>query len=251
MFDLPANIVPLDVIALAYMIVCWAGYTVFVNGRRGSHGVVFVTDLLREDWMLRMLERELRMPDIQIVQALMRSVIFFASTAMIIIGGLLAALGGGDTARGILSNLPFAASGDAALYEFQVLVLILIFVVGFFQLSWSMRQFNYVCLLIGGAPPAPVPVKEAAAIARRGARLASRASLNFNGGMRAYYFGLATLAWVLHPLLYMVGTTLVLLAVYRRDFRSHTLRALTSLERKLHAEAGDLRTTYSQDRDAA
>ena len=48
----------------------------------------------------------------------------------------------------------------------------------------------------------------------------------FNRGIRAYYFGFAALGWFVHPALFAALTTLILLILWRRDFRSRTLRAL-------------------------
>ena len=35
----------------------------------------------------------------------------------------------------------------------KVLLLVVVFVFAFFKLTWSLRQFNYVAILIGAAPP--------------------------------------------------------------------------------------------------
>ncbi|MFC7538268.1 DUF599 family protein [Siccirubricoccus deserti] len=41
------------------------------------------------------------------------------------------------------------------------------------------------------------------------AKVANRAARHFNTGLRAYYFGLAALAWILHPLALIAATLLV------------------------------------------
>ena len=51
------------------------------------------------------------------------------------------------------------------------------------------------------------------------------AARHFNNGLRAYYFGLAALAWFIHPLLLMMATFWVIFVIYRREFRSSTLLA--------------------------
>ena len=69
------------------------------------------------------------------------------------------------------------------------------------------------------------PEQHAAHI-NRIARITSSASVNFNNGLRAYYFALAALAWFLHPWLMIVATGWVVYVLYRREFRSKTLQAL-------------------------
>ena len=65
------------------------------------------------------------------------------------------------------------------------------------------------------------------AYAERGAKLIATAGKHFNYGLRAYYFGLAALAWFVHPLLFIAATSLVVFVTYRREFRSTTLRTLS------------------------
>ena len=105
--------------------------------------------------------------------------------------------------------------------------MMLIFVHGFFKFAWAMRQFNYAALMIGAAPTTTDPGEVELAHARGGARVTSLAAKHFNHGMRAYYFGMATLSWFVHPLALLPSVLLVVLVLYRREFRSRTLRALS------------------------
>jgi len=57
----------------------------------------------------------------------------------------------------------------------------------------------------------------------------SGAVLNFNRGVRAYYFGLAALSWFMHPMLFAAVTIWVVAVVYRREFMSPTLTLLESV----------------------
>ena len=82
-------------------------------------------------------------------------------------------------------------------------------------------------ILIGSAPP----TGEAGSVAtlrlvERSAAMASRAADHFNKAMRAHYFGLAGLAWFIHPILFMVSTAIVVGVSWRREFRSHSLSIL-------------------------
>ncbi|HBC06203.1 MAG TPA: hypothetical protein DC046_01315, partial [Rhodospirillaceae bacterium] len=61
------------------------------------------------------------------------------------------------------------------------------------------------------------------------ATILSRAQDNFNRGLRSYYFALALLPWFIHPLMLFGTTVWVLLVLYRRDFRSVTLKTLDEL----------------------
>ena len=109
-----------------------------------------------------------------------------------------------------------------------MLLLVVVFVFAFFKLTWSLRQFNYVAILIGAAPP-PERCRHArrrCAMPSAAAGVASRAAEHFNKALRTFYFGLAALSWFLQPFLFMALTALVVLVVYRREFHSHTMAIL-------------------------
>ncbi len=92
-----------------------------------------------------------------------------------------------------------------------------------------------------GGPPAPAPTShsvwgptpradgpEAAAFARRAARLLDLGALHFDRGIRAYYYTFAATAWFIHPVLFMIATVWVTAVLLRREFRSRTRNILLS-----------------------
>jgi hypothetical protein len=121
----------------------------------------------------------------------MRSASFFASTTLIIIGGLLAALGRSDQAVSLLNALPLAVKTSPLLWDLKILLLAILFVYAFFKFTWAFRQYNYCLILIGAVALPDRLTEEATRIATRTAQIAPSTARHFNGGMRAYYFGLA------------------------------------------------------------
>jgi uncharacterized membrane protein len=81
-------------------------------------------------------------------------------------------------------------------------------------------------MLIGAAPPPAADEAERERAAQRLAALNALAGDEFNSGIRAYYFGLAAVSWIIQPWMFMVVTTLIVAVLYRRDFASRTLAAL-------------------------
>ena len=79
-------------------------------------------------------------------------------------------------------------------------------------------------------PPAEAKTEAAQNIAERAARVNALAVLTFNRGMRAYYFGLAALSWFIHPFVFAFATLFVVLVIYRREFKSKTLRMLNTAD---------------------
>jgi uncharacterized membrane protein len=219
----------LDVCALIFFLACWMGYPAFAAWR-GAHlpSLAKEMNVRRRRWISRMIERENRMTDVNIVRNLARSSQFFASTTMLILGALVALMGYTEKAATVMAELPFTVRTSERLWEIKVLLLIVIYVYTFFKLSWSIRQFNYCSTLVGGAPAhTPDPEQHADEIDTI-THIISFASENFNNGLRSYYFSLAALAWFVQPWLMMATTIWVVGVLYAREFNSRTLQELTA-----------------------
>lgn len=216
-----------DVVALAWFLACCVGYTIFADYRRSAVGLMGATARHRIAWMERMLERENRVLDTTVVGTMSHSVAFFAQTSIFILAGLIAILGAHERAREVLAELPLAVQTGAVLWDVKVALLIVIFVFAFFKFTWSLRQFNYLLMLIGAAPlSGRIGWAEGEPYIRRAARMGDLAVNHFNVGIRAFYFGLGALAWFINPWLFVAASAWVVLVLWRREFRSHTLAAL-------------------------
>ncbi|MBE9554538.1 MAG: DUF599 domain-containing protein [Proteobacteria bacterium] len=216
-----------DIIAVAWLLLCWLGYTRYSERNAAAENLIGVMARHRVRWMTEMLSRENRMVDIQIINSALNNATFFASTTILIMAGLFAVIGALEDVIAVIRDIPFAVKTSRALWETKVIVMMLIFMHGFFKFAWAMRQFNYCALLVGAAPNTLDPGEEELAYARGGAVVASLAAKHFNHGIRTYYFGMATLSWFVHPLALLPSALLVVLVLYRREFRSRTLRALS------------------------
>lgn len=220
----------LDLLAPIWLLVCWVGYTVLADRASQRPSLMTRMHAWRLAWMRSMLERDNRMVDVQIIGNLMRSVSFFASTSMFVIAGLVAILGARSEAMAVLGELPFAVDSSPLLWDLKVLLLVVIFVYSFFKFTWAYRHYNY-CLILVGSVAAPAQAERRDHIrARRAADIATSTARHFNHGIRAYYFGLATLSWFVHPQLFIVLCGWVVLVLYRREFRSRLLKTLTEPE---------------------
>lgn len=217
-----------DVYAVAFFLGTWICYTRFAvwYGRRVP-SLQGVLDELRKLWALRMVERDNRMLDVNIVRNLTRSSQFFASTTLLILGALLALMGYVQRAVDVVSELPFAVEASHRLWEIKILLLVGIFVYAFFKFTWSIRQFGFCALAVGATRKTPPdPQLDCAQDIARVGLLVSYASSNFNQGLRSYYFAMAALSWFLHPWLMMLITVWIVRVLYAREFRSRTLEVL-------------------------
>jgi uncharacterized membrane protein len=217
----------IDWIALAVFFGSWAGYAVTVSRHPGLSGrsVITAMDEYRRRWMLEMAGRENRIMDIQIIGNLMASTSFLANTSIFILGGLVAMMAASELSGRVFAHMPFGLAPSPALWELKIALLLLIFVRAFFTLTWALRQFNY-CSIVMGSVPQDGPLTTRQQIAEAAAKVANRAARHFNSGLRAYYFGLAALAWIIHPFALILASLVVVRELYRREFRSEVRAAL-------------------------
>jgi uncharacterized membrane protein len=217
----------LDLVALAVFFVLWIGYARFAElHARRVPSLLGVMAQYRRDWWVRIIERELRMIDTSIIANLSNSATFFASTTLLILGGLLALLGTTEKVIAVVKGLPFNARTTSELWELKLLLLVAIFVYAFFKFTWALRQFNFSSVLVGAAPRVPAAAEQEADYIDRAASISTSAAESFNNGLRAYYFGMAALAWLLNGWFFMGVTAWVVLVLYRREFRSKALETL-------------------------
>lgn len=223
----PSDVATLDLIALLWFMAAWVGFTVvqdhLLSGRRVVNQHL---KIVRRHWMERMLERDNRIMDSQLVGHTMNSCSFFASTTMLILAGLVGSFGAIEHAHELVSSLSFTAKTSRQVFEIKMVLLVVVFTFGFFKFTWALRQYNYCCALIGSAPMPPVPPNVRTGMATAISEALTLAVTALNGGMRAYYFALAVLAWVVGPILFMLATTAVLVVLTRRQAFSPTEKVI-------------------------
>lgn len=218
----------LDWIGLAVFLACWVIYALVVDRIPAirARSVIAAMDEHRQRWMIAAASRDNRIADIAAIGNLMSSTSFLATTSILILGGLVAMLSAPDIGRRVVATLPWSEVPDEAMWEIKIGLLLVIFVNAFFELTWALRQFNYTSTLVMGMLPGAVNHASAAA------RLANRAARHFNTGLRSYYFGLAALAWIIHPFALAAASLWVLRELHRREFRSAAHDALATREVK-------------------
>jgi uncharacterized membrane protein len=219
-----------DILAVGFFILEWTVYAVTLeHSAYGQDSLSARMHVYREVWIRRMLERQTRMVDTQIMASLQNGTAFFASTSLLAIGGALALLRSTSDALAALKALPIDLSPSPALWEIKCVGLVLIFVYAFFKFAWAYRLFNYVAILLGAMPPAEKrDTPEAEAHVIRTTRLFESAGRHFNRGQRAFFFALGYLGWFVSPWVLFVTTALVVIVTWRRQFASNAWRAMGS-----------------------
>jgi uncharacterized membrane protein len=231
LLDLFRQITLTDALALVWFVVGWWGYAAFARRRAvaGRGSLLATTNRFRRLWMMQTTARENRVIDGVVVQNLSTSPSFFASTTILIIGGLLALLGATEEAAKVVKEIPFAARTSPFVFDLKLFVLAAVFVYAFFRFTWSMRQYTFGALLIASAPdPKAFESGEASReeFADRAGRVVGLAAETFNDGLRAYYMAFAVILWFFSPLAFALGTAGIIYLLYQREFRSEVLDVL-------------------------
>ena len=221
----------LDWLALVGFFSAWVGYALFARQRAETHAsILAATNRIRRQWMLQVTHREVRVIDGVVVQNLSVSPSFFASTTILIIGGLLAALGASEKATELVREIPFAVRTSALVFDLKLLLLTGIFVYAFFRFTWSLRQYTFGALLVASAPESSAFASDEnlsrEAFADRAGRVVGLAAETFNDGLRAYYMAFAAIGWFFSAWAFLLATAFVVYILYQREFRSDVLDVL-------------------------
>ena len=219
-----------DWMGLIWFLTCWLGFEQVVErGWVGRKSLLAETHKLRVQWGRVMVKRNPRIVDVALISNLLQSLSFYANTSIYIIAALFAALGALDQLMALTSDLPFARVISREAAEIKLLILIGTFIVAYFKFTWSLRQFNLLSITLGAVPHEGDPA-EMEEHAQKFAAVNSCAGNDFTRGLRAYYFGMAVMSWMISPWLFIFTTIVIVIVLARREFYSPVLKALTDSE---------------------
>lgn len=219
----------IDAIAFSWFIFCWLGCSVLIFICKKRAGNIYgVMHKYRLQWMENSAYRKDRSVDSIALGNIMKSVSFFASTAILITAALIPLLGYGNKASIFIASLPNTVNNISPIWEIKTLLLIIIFTYAFFKYSWALRQYHYASVMILSTKYYTSPDKAAQSNINRNANILSNAAKHFSTGIRSYYYAIAVLSWYLTPYLFIASTSLVIIIVIRREFMSKALNILSN-----------------------
>lgn len=227
-----------DMLALSVFIVAWYGYTVFA--RRKAKTTDCIARSLHQHrihWMYEVISREVRVSEAALLANLERNIAFFASSTLLILAGLFTLFAKVETLEVVISSLPFAAEVNHLAIQLKLSLLAFIFVLSFFQFTWSMRQYGFLNVMIGATPYDLSGSNEnLTAYAKQMAIVQDQAAHSYNYGLRSYYFALAAMCWFFHPFLLIFMSLWVVYTLFTREFNSKAVKAITAAQSLLHQE---------------
>lgn len=231
------NFSNLDLISFIWFVLNWTGYTVFARwAARRRNSLSSVLYQFRKEWVEKLSVNGMSEVDAELLASLEKQVSFFASTSLLILASLLTVLSTASDVFMNLTALSFVAEVPVETIQVKLLLLVMIFTYSFFTFTWSIRQYGF-CFILFGSSFHTVryyldPKEYRAVTTDRNfdavAKVMDRAAHSYNYGLRAYYFALAALGWFINPWFFMAACTIIVFVLYRREFRSSTLKALVS-----------------------
>lgn len=209
----------LDAAAIGLVALCWlsVGWLIEHPGKRRPSVTVIMINYRRE-WMRQFVTRDPRIFDASILSNLRQGTSFFASGCMIAIGGLLAAVGNTEQLQLVAADLTSETIPNV-IWQMKLLIVALFLTHGFLKFVWSNRLFGY-CAVVMAAVPNDITEASVYPRAAQAAEINIRAAWNFNRGLRAIYYALGTLAWLLGPIALIVATLSVTFIIWQREFAS-------------------------------
>lgn len=224
-------ITTLDYLAFVWFVLCYFGYgwAVRHGPLKNRRGLVAAVEARRLEWMRNAWRRDVRIMDTQLLTTLSSGNAFFGSTTVIVLGGLAAMLGAADNVKIRLEQLPFVGESAIVMWELKIIFMMALVIRAFFKFAWAFRLTHYLGIMLGAMPICDAADSTAGERhIHKTARLATVAATHTNNGLRTIYFAIAGLGWFLHPLIFIVACTWVLWVVYRREYLSQALAAISN-----------------------
>lgn len=183
-----------------------------------------IMNMQRRHWVANATKRESPF-DAILSGNIMGSVSLLASTSVLLVLAVFAVFGQLPALMEALDSISLERTYTVLDVQIHLVVMLTMFVLAFFAFTLSLRQFNHFCIMLGAIDHSRITTgEEIDAIARMNALGAT----NFNSGIRAYYFSVATVAWFVSEWLAVATALITILILAHREFFSSAHRTAAS-----------------------
>lgn len=212
-------------ISTLFPLICYFAYNIIVPlVERLRPSLSVIMNMQRRRWVANAAVRDNPF-DAILSGNIMGSVSFLASTAVLLILAIFAVFGQVPALMDALNSLALNRTYTTLDVQLHLLVMLVMFVLAFFAFTLSLRQFNHFCIMLGAIDhSSPISEAEIDAITAMNA-LGAR---NFNSGIRAYYFSVATVAWFVSEWLPIAACLATIAILAHREFFSSAHRTAAS-----------------------
>lgn len=197
----------------ALLLIVYHGYLRYRTSHNPAYTVQAVNRIARTAWVESIMYGHGK--EVLAVQTLRNSTMaatFLASTAVLLIIGVMTLSGQGDRLGTTWHTLNIG-SKHSGLWMAKLLLLLLDLFIAFFSFSQAVRVFNHVGYLVN----VPLNLKHKAISPKHVAFHLNRAGKFHSIGMRAYYFTVPLVFWLFGPHFMLMSTIGLIVVLYHLD----------------------------------
>lgn len=198
----------------ALLLVAYSILVAYKTRKNPAYTVQAVNIIARTAWVESIMREGGK--EILAVQTLRNSTMaatFLASTAVLLIIGVLTLSAQGDKLQDAWHALNIVGTTHTELWLAKLLIMLLDLFVAFFSFSMAVRVFNHVGYMIN----VPLAHNHKMICPQHVAIHLNRAGKFYSIGMRAYYFAVPLVFWLFGPHFMLLSTLALLLVLYRLD----------------------------------
>ncbi|HJW27236.1 MAG TPA: DUF599 domain-containing protein [Rhodocyclaceae bacterium] len=205
-----------DLVSFLISVALLVAYHVYLRLRirqTPTYTVQAVHNIARAAWVESVMKNG---RDILAVQTLRNSTMaatFLASTAVLLIMGVLSLSGQGDKLESTWHVLNVFGATDPTLWLLKLILLMLDLCWAFFCFTLAVRKFNHVGYLVNLPKDFDHPVITPKYVAS----YLNRAGRYYSLGMRAYYFTMPLLFWLFGPHLMVASSVILVFLLFHLD----------------------------------
>jgi uncharacterized membrane protein len=205
-----------DMVGFVLSAALLAAYQLYLQQRvkrNPAYTVQAVNVMARTAWVERIMKNEDGILAVQTLRNSTMAATFLASTAVLLIIGVLTLSEQGDKLGSSWHSLNVIGATRPELWITKLLMLMLDLFVAFFSFSMSIRVFNHVGYMIN----VPKAAGHKSISPRHVAVHLNRAGRFYSIGMRAYYFLVPLVFWLFGPHFMLLATACLIFVLYKVD----------------------------------
>ena len=209
---IPHNIVSLlgnDLAALAFCVIMLGSYQIYLHlrvRRDPYYSVQSINRIARTEWAKQIIANHEVITAVQTLRNSTMAATFLASTAVLLIVGVLTLSEHGERLGTIWHSLNFVGAVNTQIWTIKLLAILVDLFVAFFAFAMSVRTYNHVGFMLYVPAHVEHPILTAEFVAHH----LNRAGRLYSIGMRAYYTLVPLVFWLFGPV-FMIAATVGLL----------------------------------------
>ena len=205
---IPQNLEPLlgkDLAALAFCVLLLGSYQLYlyIRVRRNPYySVQSINRIARTEWVRQIVAKRDVITAVQTLRNSTMAATFLASTAVLLIVGVLTLSEQGEKLSTTWHSLNYIGAINSQIWTIKVLVILIDLFVAFFAFAMSIRTYNHVGFMLYVPAQVEHPILTADFVAHH----LNRAGRLYSIGMRAYYTLVPLVFWLFGPFFMIVAT---------------------------------------------